>query len=345
MNRKVKKLTSVILSVTTSVWLAGAGTLLPFAAQAVTVDELQAQINVLLAQLATLKASSGSSAASCSFVKDLTVGSKGDDVKCLQTYLTSTGHYTYSGGATGYYGSITKSAVSAWQAANGVSPAVGYFGSISKAKYSSVVVVAAPAPAPAPVTGGVPAPVPASAGTLRVEAGVHPSASLFPVNATRVPFTVVKLTAPADKDIKVSSVVVERTGLASDTAFAGVILLDEEGTQIGISKTFNSLHQATLNEPIIVKAGQTRTITLAGNAQTSGNSLGGQIAYLSLVSVVSDGTVVGTLPLTGVGHTVNETLTIGSVSLARGPSDPGTSVTKRVDERDYTFSSIRLTAG
>ena len=104
-------------------------------AQAVTVDELMAQIAALQAQLNTLRGSSGTGA--CTFTKNLYMGVRGDDVKCLQTYLMGAGQ-SIPAGATSYFGSQTKAAVSAWQAANSVSPAVGYFGSLSRAKYTSL---------------------------------------------------------------------------------------------------------------------------------------------------------------------------------------------------------------
>src|SRR3989344_3672900 len=364
-NRKtVSKITSVLVSITTVGWLSGAAILAPMAAHAqsaLTEAQISAIISLLQsfgADTATVgnvnsalrgQATSGTvpAAGSCSFTRSLTMGARGDDVTCLQNYLKGTGHYTYSGGATGYFGGVTQSAVMAWQAANGVSPAAGYFGSLSQAKYSSMVAAApAPAPAPAPGTPGTPASTPAASGTLKVESGLQPNASLFPVNATRVPFTVVKFTAPSDTNVTVNSLTVERTGLASDTAFAGVVLLDEQGVQLGIAKTLNSLHQAILTEPFVVSAGTSRTMVLAGNAQTSSNSLGGQIAYVSLVSVNSTAaSVVGTLPISGAGHTVNESLTIGSVTMQRGPSDPGSSISKEVGVLNYTFSAVRVTAG
>src|SRR3989344_2763972 len=364
-NRKtVSKITSVLVSITTVGWLSGAAILAPMAAHAqsaLTEAQISAIISLLQsfgADTATVgnvnsalrgQATSGTvpAAGSCSFTRSLTMGARGDDVTCLQNYLKGTGHYTYSGGATGYFGGVTQSAVMAWQAANGVSPAAGYFGSLSQAKYSSMVAAApAPAPAPAPGTPGTPASTPAASGTLKVESGLQPNASLFPVNATRVPFTVVKFTAPSDTNVTVNSLTVERTGLASDTAFAGVVLLDEQGVQLGIAKTLNSLHQAILTEPFLVSAGTSRTMVLAGNAQTSSNSFGGQIAYVSLVSVNSTAaSVVGTLPISGAGHTVNESLTIGSVTMQRGPSDPGSSISKEVGVLNYTFSAVRVTAG
>ena len=352
MNRKthkaVSKFTSVLLSVTTVGWLVGASAFVPMAASADIISDLQAQIATLQAQLTALSASSSSSgsAGACGFTRSLTLGSQGDDVTCLQNYLKGTGHFTFAGGATGYFGNVTKNAVAAWQAANGVSPAVGYFGTISRAKYSSMTAGAPSTGTPGtPSTGGTPTGTPAASGTLRVEAAAQVASSLFPTNATRVPFTVVKFTAPSDKDVTVNSLVVERTGLANDAAFSGVLLLDENGTQLGIAKTLNSSHQTTLTEPFTVKAGTTRMMTLAGNAQTTSGGYGGQIAYLTLATVNSSATIAGTLPITGTGHTVNETLTIGSVTMLRGSTDPGSSQTKEVGVTGYTFSAVKVTAG
>ncbi|HRY31197.1 MAG TPA: peptidoglycan-binding protein [Candidatus Paceibacterota bacterium] len=79
----------------------------------------------------------------CTFTRDLTVGSVGEDVRCLQQYLNSTG-YTITesnegslGQETTYFGTLTAQALARWQSNNGVSPATGYFGPVSRAKYSS----------------------------------------------------------------------------------------------------------------------------------------------------------------------------------------------------------------
>lgn len=132
-----KKTVAAVIALTVAVWLVGAALVVPARAQ--TVAELQAQINALLAQIAALQAQLAGASGGCyNFTRDLYVGVSGDDVKALQDYLTSTGHFTFSGGSTGYFGPITQSAVAAWQAANGVSPAAGYFGPISRAKYNSL---------------------------------------------------------------------------------------------------------------------------------------------------------------------------------------------------------------
>ncbi len=68
----------------------------------------------------------------CFFSRDLMTGSSGEDVTCLQSYLTSTGDFSYSEGPTGYYGEVTRTAVRRWQERNEILPAAGYFGSISQ---------------------------------------------------------------------------------------------------------------------------------------------------------------------------------------------------------------------
>ena len=109
----------------------------PMPVGAVTIAELQAQINALLAQLQTLQAQQAGTATACTFTRSLYLGvSAGDDVMCLQQYLNSAGSQVAASGAgspgseTRTYGPLTQAAVAKWQAANGVSPAVGYFGPI-----------------------------------------------------------------------------------------------------------------------------------------------------------------------------------------------------------------------
>ena len=107
-------------------------------AKAATIEELQAMIAQLTAQLSSLSGSTTTSTASYTFTRSLTVGAQGADVTALQNFLIAKGH-TIAAGATGYFGAQTAAAVAAWQAANGVTPAVGYFGPVSQAKYNASV--------------------------------------------------------------------------------------------------------------------------------------------------------------------------------------------------------------
>lgn len=68
------------------------------------------------------------------FSTNLTIGSRGADVVALQTFLESKGLLTMPAGvAKGYFGALTRSAVSAYQISKGITPTAGYFGAITRA--------------------------------------------------------------------------------------------------------------------------------------------------------------------------------------------------------------------
>ncbi|MBI2055644.1 MAG: peptidoglycan-binding protein, partial [Candidatus Sungbacteria bacterium] len=350
------RMTRVIVSLSAAVLLSGVGMVIPQVAGAVTIAELQASIAALTAQLNALIAAQGGQAAApaagaCSFTRDLSQGSQGDDVKCLQQYLNSSGNTVSASGAgspgneSTFFGAKTKAAVAQWQAANGVSPTAGYFGSRSRAKYSTLVAGAPAAPAApgAPATPAAPA-VPTGTG-LTVAAATQPGDSLAPKNAARIPATKFTLIASSDGDIRVNSVTVERQGPAADSSVSGVVLLDEDGLQIGLSKTLNANHQAILNEAVTVKAGTSRTLTVALNRPSSASD-GGDIVRLVVVAVdAGSATVSGSLPIVGSPITMNSSLTIGTATLQRGVNDPGSNQTKEIGTKGYTFTAIRVTAG
>jgi hypothetical protein len=76
-------------------------------------------------------------ASTFNFTHNLKIGSKlSPDVTELQKVLIA-GGYLKIDAPTGYFGSLTRAAVAAWQAANGISPAAGYFGPISRAKLNA----------------------------------------------------------------------------------------------------------------------------------------------------------------------------------------------------------------
>ena len=98
-----------------------------------TAAQIQAEITALQAQLS---AAQGGSMTTPMFTTSLTIGSTGSEVSALQTWLIGKG-YSIPAGATGYFGTQTQAAVAAYQAANGISPAVGYFGPITMAKVNA----------------------------------------------------------------------------------------------------------------------------------------------------------------------------------------------------------------
>ncbi|MBI5456709.1 peptidoglycan-binding protein [Candidatus Kaiserbacteria bacterium] len=121
-------------------------------ASALTIDEVQSQIQSLLQQISSLTnilnslkgqtnasiQSSVNSAISIApsqhricnvLARNLAQGTQGDDVMSLQEFLKAEGYL--SANATGYFGPMTAQAVAKWQAKEGVS-AVGHFGPMSR---------------------------------------------------------------------------------------------------------------------------------------------------------------------------------------------------------------------
>lgn len=102
------------------------------------------------------------------FTRNLKVGISGADVKCLQALLNVAPQ-------TGYFGSLTKNAVIAYQQKEGISPAVGFVGPLTRAKLN--VLVTQPTP-PTPPTEPTP-PAPPTDGT---EGSITAKLTATPVN-------------------------------------------------------------------------------------------------------------------------------------------------------------------
>lgn len=138
--------------------LAFGATFVP--AQAQSDDDLQEQINDLLALIAQLQAqlagtSTDSGDFSYVFTRDLTNGSTGEDVMKLQQYLNrnaatqvaAVGVAGGPGSETSYYGPATAAAVSKYQVANaasiltplGLTSGTGYFGASTRAHMNAAI--------------------------------------------------------------------------------------------------------------------------------------------------------------------------------------------------------------
>ncbi len=330
-----------------------------FTASAQTPTDIQAQITSLLATIASLQAqlaavSGGTGTVCYSFSVNLKLGSRGADVMKLQKLLNSSADTQVAasgagspGNETSYFGPATYAAVIKFQnkfaseilTPVGLTKGTGFVGASTRAKLSVFGCTTTPT-----TPGGTTTPT--TTGTnLSVSAPAQPASSLAPASAARVPFTKVTVTASSNGPVTVNGFTVERTGLAQDAVFSGVVLLDENGNQIGISKTLNSNHQTTVGEAVVVGAGQSRTFTVAGNMASSLVNYAGQVVGLSIVSVNTSAAVSGSLPITGAMHTINGSLSLGTATVAVSSFDPNTAITKEIGTTGYKFSGIRVTAG
>lgn len=189
-----------------------------------------------------------------------------------------------------------------------------------------------------------------SVGTLSVAlASDTPAATTVVGAAARVGFTKVNLTATGG-DVVIDSLVVERTGLSADTNFSDIILLDvSNGTpvskakQIGNEKSLGSAHTATFNEDITVANGTTKTILIAANMVAKASIQAGEMAALTLkqVNLAGSASVTGSLPVSGNQMTMNGTLTIGTLTVTNGSSNPA-ATTQAVGTENLIVSSIKL---
>jgi len=119
-----------------------------------TSPELQAQIQVLLAQIAALQAqianTNQSTGACFTFTRNHSNGDSGGEVMQIQQFLNSHGAQVAASGAgspgneTSYFGALTQAAVSSFQAANGITPTAGYWGPITRARANSMCVPTTP---------------------------------------------------------------------------------------------------------------------------------------------------------------------------------------------------------
>lgn len=363
MNKKLQKVISVTTSVTTIVWLSGIAALAPMSAMATTINEGD-----------TIKVADNPDVYIAKYV-----GSKKFKRLILSpTVFNSYGHLSWSKIKT-----VTQAELDAFTTSDLVR-AVGdpkvykltpngddgskqwinmtaeaftsggwdwdsiyEINTVDRDNYSAAAADIIGGTPSAPVTGSAPS-TPATGNVSVSLASDTPAAGVAVASAARVPFTKVNFTAGATA-AAITSLTVQRTGLADDAALASLTLIDaSDNSQIGLNQTLNSAHQVVFNETLTIPANTTKTYILAANMPPLATAAlyAGQIASLSLVSVTSAGTVSGSLPITGNGQTINGTLTIGTATAAGGSLDPGAdTTTKEIGTTGFKFSGIRITAG
>ncbi len=315
-----------------------------FGADAATIANVQASLNGQ-ATPGTGGSTGGTGGACPALSRSLQLGSSGADVKALQMFLNAKAATQVSVSGAGspglestYFGPATKAAVTKFQTLNNVS-AIGIVGPATRAAIAAVCGGTS--------TGGTTGGTPTGPG-LSISAGAQPANALAPQSAARVPFTTFSITNNSGTVQTVTGVTVERTGLSVDSAFSGIVLIDStNNVQLGIAKTLNSNHQAVVGDNFTINPGETKMLTVAGNIQTLAlaSNISGQIVSLKVVAVNTSAPVNGSLPIMGASHTINSTLSLGSVSTSTSSFDPGVAQNKTIGDSAVKFSGLRFTAG
>ena len=182
-----------------------------------------------------------------------------------------------------------------------------------------------------------------SESVLKIEPDVQPASMIAPQDARAVAFTNVKLTVFGPKDIEVRNIVIENKSHANDGVFSEVSI---SGAAVTFDeRSLDSRHQYQTKKSFKIKAGTSIVITLYGNMASDLSSYDGQKPALMLTRVDTDAKIDGTLPIVGTTHTVNASLGIGSIGIARGSQDPGSSRNFAAGTKDSIFTSTRLDVG
>lgn len=254
------------------------------------------------------------------FSRVLTIGSKGVDVSALQQILKIAGFFTYPT-ITGYFGTVTKSALAAFQKVHNLDP-VGYTGPKTRALLNgphgtSTIMITIPIAPPLSTTA--PALPMNSIPLFAVTPGYGGGGGVSNVVSTPAPDTtppVVSLTSPTASST-VSGVSVTLTATASDNVAVVNVQYKVDGTNIGSAIT-SSPYTTTWNSASVTDGSHT---LYALAEDSSGNYA------TSSVSVTVDNTppVISIIATSTVNNT-NATVTWTTNEPATSQVNYGTTV-------------------
>jgi len=372
----IKKLFAFAIVVSISFWALAPGV------SAITAEELQAQIDTLLAQLATLQTQLSeltgeptTTIVGCtitSFDRNLSQGMTGDDVKCLQIVLnTDTVTKLADSGAgspgneTTYFGPITKAGAIKFQekyadevlASWGLTSGTGYIGSTSRAKLNTLLAAGGPTvecTTDADCATGyecvsevctLESVTPVEGSALQIDLAADTPESATIADNANAYFTKFTLTA-GDDDVSITKIYVTRSGLTANSDLENVKIYDIDGVYHGSVGSFNVASQARLyfTPKLVIEAGESESYYI--RAGFIDGATAGKTATLGIASaddIICDAEeVTGDFPVNGNPMSV-VTLTIGSAVFAESP----TTIDSKPDvgDTDVIVNNFTLTAG
>jgi len=347
MNKVTTKAMAKVAAVATGLAMATSMlSLAPMAHAALTSSQVQSILSLLQSfgadstTIANVQASltggtpvstgtgSGSTSSSCSFTRDLTVGSTGADVTCLQNALKAGGYM--SANATGYFGALTQAGVAAWQKAAGVTPTAGYFGAKSRAAFTLG------GSSTGGSTGGVT--VGTGNGLKVMVSPTSPNGSVLVQGQAIGDLGDFTFSNPTSSSIRVTNLSFKRIGSSADSTLTNVYLYQGANRltdAAGLSNTaFNYSDSAGL---FTVPSGS--SVTISVRSDIAGSTSGQQVG-VQLVAVSSNGTLDSSVafPVNG-GYQTISSASIGTVAVTyTGPT--GATENPSNDVRVFEASTV-----
>jgi hypothetical protein len=314
-----------------------------FGADASTIANVQAS---LTGGTPTPPPATGTGAcAGVSFTRNLTTGSTGSDVKCLQSILNRSAATQVSitgagspGFETLYFGPATLAAVKKYQAANGMTPA-NQVGPLTRAALNAALgTTGGTIPPPPPV-------VPVASGLSVSLASGSPSSTQV-ADGTNANYLKFSLTAGSAGNVSVSKIYVTRSGLSTNSIVENVKVVEADtGTYRGTTASINADNRAMIafTPALVIPAGTTKTYYIrAGivDATTSGFTV--SLGIAANTDIVSNASGVSGAPIIGNPMTT-VLLAVGTLTVA----EDGTTVdsTPDVGDTNVVLNQIKLTAG
>jgi len=184
--------------------------------------------------------------------------------------------------------------------------------------------------------------------TVSIASDTPAAGSTYLESQARAPYLAVNVANGSGVDVTIDSVVIERGGYAVDADFATVGLVADSvnGTQIGLNKTFNSDHRATVGDDIVVEAGTTKKLYVVGNmaADTIMTASSPKLGIYDM-DLKGDASLNASFPIWGNVMNLNTSVAIASATVAAGSNDPSSDNTPKVGDTNVELSEIKVTNG
>ena len=354
------KVISGVVGLATAVMMVAPGV-----ASALTAAEIQAQIAALQAQLSSVGGSTSSAACSYVFTKTLKQGTTDAEVMSLQkvlnmnaaTAVASSGVGS-AGMETSYFGGMTKAAVVKFQemyasdilTPNGLTKGTGLVGAATRAKLNTMCSSTGNTTTGNTTTGNT-----TTTGTASVTASLDATS---PVNGTVISpsgvttLAVFKLTNMGSAPAKVTKMVVQRTGVSSDSTLNNVYLYNG-ATRLTDAASVSQSKISFTDSAGIVTVPAMSSVSVAVRADVA-SSMAGQTIGMMLTEVTADAGVAAGTPVSGAQFLISAQPSgmatadfTGSFTPASGSIDPQNDYVVwqkniQIGNRDAMMSSIRF---